>query len=215
MHTTRQRLIVYLLCAIAVVTSFWLFNPVHFYFLNDDLVHIPLSKDGVLFQRQSFRPLADLSIRLDYLLYKKYATGYHFTNLLLHLINACFVFLLTREFYKKYFLSQSTNIQALMTCVLFFVYATHSESVFWILGRSGSLGAVFFIPATVFYLWRYSSVVYFVLSLLFMEFGLLAYESVWIFPVVALLLSLVDVRMLGTGFRKEMTFVGVVMIVFA
>ena len=137
---------------LSIAFALYLFNPFQLYFLNDDFIHIPLSKAGVLFQRNSFRPIGDLSIRMDYLFWGKQAWGYHLTNLLLHLINTVFVFLLSKALFKKFTDGGQINLKSWMVSIIFFVYAFHSESIFWIIGRSGSLGSLFFLLAFIFYL---------------------------------------------------------------
>lgn len=202
------------LIVVAVVFGFWIFNPFPLYFLNDDLIHIPLSKEGVLFQRNSLRPLGDLSIQMDYLLWKKNAAGYHVTNLVLHVVNSFLVFYLTQSLIRKYGNVDRSISQSLLTAVLFFIYAFHSETVFWILGRSGSLGTLFFLPAFIFYLHRFNGKLYFFASLMFFACGLFAYESVWIFPIVLVLVSILDRKLFKTSLKKDIAHVVVVFMVF-
>ncbi len=203
-----------LFAIIIVGYAFYLFNPFHYYFLNDDLIHIPLSKNGELFQRQSFRPIGDLSVQLDYILWGKKAWGYHLTNLILHVFNTVLVFILAKSLFKKYIPTNNSCISGAMVSLLFFVYAFHSESIFWILGRSASLGTLFFIPALLFYLKRNKGAHMLLLSLLFFELGLLSYESVWIFPLVVFSIVLLDYKYFGIKFKKEAKFLGLVFSVF-
>jgi hypothetical protein len=214
MQLARQNPFFFLLAATAVVFALCLFNPFNFYFLNDDLIHIPLSKEGVLFQRRSFRPIGDMSVQLDYLLWGKKAWGYHLTNLLLHTANTVLVYFFSLVLINRYKGNNNSVIQSLMVSLLFFVYAFHSESIFWILGRSGSLATLFFIPALLAYLKRHESFGYFILSLVFFELGLLAYESVWVFPLMAVLISLGDKRFFKTNLRQEIIFTGWIIAVF-
>ncbi len=65
----------------------------------------------------------------------------------------------------------------------------------------------------MFYLRRYHHKMMFILCLLFFLLGLWAYESTWVFPLVALILSITDPEK-RTSLRKEMMFVGLVCIVF-
>ncbi|MCY7421905.1 MAG: hypothetical protein LH478_09210 [Chitinophagaceae bacterium] len=199
---------------LSIAFALYLFNPFVLYFLNDDFIHIPLSKDGVLFQRNSFRPLGDLSIRIDYLLWGNKAWGYHLTNLLLHILNTLLLYLLAKAFIKKYTEAEQLERTSLMVVVLFFVFAFHSESIFWIIGRSGSLGALFFLLSLLFYLQRSKGVLFFLLSLWFFEIGLLAYESVWIFPLVTLAISVVDYKLGKATLKKEMGYLASIFIVF-
>ncbi len=191
---------------IAVAIGFWLFSPFPLYFLNDDFIHIPLSKDGTWFQRNSFRPVCDLSIAIDYFLWRKIAWGYHLTNLILHVFNACMVYVLSSRLYKRY--SKEKGIWlSWFAAVLFFIYPFHSEGIYWIIGRSGSLGALFFLPAVIFYLQRNEHGFYFLLSAVFFAMGLLTYESVWIFPLVAVGLSWLDKKSYRYVFNKEAKYV--------
>jgi hypothetical protein len=209
----NQKLWYVIIFSIAIAFGFWLYNPLPLYFLNDDLIHIPLSGQGILFQRNSLRPLGDLSLHLDYLLWQKNALGYHITNLLLHVINSGLVFFLSNKLFKKYRGSKN-NLQSTAAAVLFFIYAFHSEGVFWIIGRSASLGGMFCIPAIIFYLKRDENIVYFILSLLFFTAGLFAYESIWIFPLIAVCISIIDIRRYERTPKTEIAFITIIGISF-
>src|SRR5690349_18530552 len=92
-----------LLSLIVAALALYCYNPFKLYFQTDDFIHIPLSEQGVLLQRNTFRPVCDISIMLDYFLWGKNAWGYHLTNLLLHAF-ACLVFFFFLRFVlKKYF----------------------------------------------------------------------------------------------------------------
>src|SRR6266496_660089 len=77
-----------ILSVIIVALALYCYDPFTLYFQNDDFIHIPLSEQGVLLQRNTFRPVCDISIMLNYWLWGKNAWGYHFINLLLHIV-AC------------------------------------------------------------------------------------------------------------------------------
>jgi len=209
----NQKIWYVIVFSIAIAVGFWLYNPLPLYFLNDDLIHIPLSRQGVLFQRNSLRPLGDLSLYMDYLLWQKNASGYHITNLLLHVINTVLVFFLSNQLLNKYKGSKN-HLQSAATAVLFFIYAFHSEGVFWIIGRSASLGAMFCIPAIILYLKRDENFIYFILSLLFFSAGLFAYESIWIFPLIASCISIIDIRKFKRTPKNEIAFIGIISISF-
>jgi hypothetical protein len=101
-----------------------------------------------------------------------------------------------------------------MVSIIFFVYAFHSESIFWIIGRSGMLGSLFFLFSFLFYLHRNKASKYFLLSLTSFIFGLLAYESIWIFPIVALVFSWVDYSLTKKSGKKEWFYLSTVFVVF-
>ena len=190
------------ICILAIAAGLWLYDPSPLYFLNDDFIHIPLSKDLVLFQRKSFRPVCDLSVALDYFLWKKEAWGYHLTNLLLHLADSLLVYVLVKMLFEKY-VSKNNKAMSVFAAVLFFIYPFHSEAIYWIIGRSGGLGALFFLPALIFYLRRNEKPTYLFFSLCFFSVGLLTYESVWIFPLVAAGISILDINAKSAVVKKE------------
>src|SRR3954469_25951850 len=120
-----------LLFLVIVGLALYCYNPFALYFENDDFIHIPLSQHGVLLQRNTFRPVCDISIILDYWLWGKNAWGYHFTNLLLHTVACVTLFLFLRFILKKYFGLPQTVLICWLSCGLFFIYSMHSEAVFW------------------------------------------------------------------------------------
>ena len=149
----RQRKIILICSAVVVAIAFYCYNPFALYFQNDDFIHIPLSANGELLQRNTFRPVCDLSIMLDYYLWGKNAYGYHLTNLILHIICTILVFLLSRDFYNKYAHAKGVRF-AFITSLIFLLYPMHSEAVFWILGRSAILGCIFFLLSIISFLKR-------------------------------------------------------------
>src|SRR5215470_6071039 len=86
-----------------VMAAFCCYNPFLLYFQNDDFVHIPLSAQGVLLQHNTFRPVCDLSVMMDYGIWGKRAWGYHLTNLMLHVIACIILFYFSKLMLKKYF----------------------------------------------------------------------------------------------------------------
>ena len=191
-----------LLTAVIALLVTWCFNPFALYFQNDDFIHIPLSAHRQLMQRNSFRPVCDFSIMLDYWLWHKQAWGYHLTNLLLHIINSLVVFKVSVSVLHKYQLVNNPVSTAWCIAVLFFAYAMHSEAVFWILGRSAALGTLFFLLSIFFYLKRANGK-YFITSIVFIFLSWLSYESTWILPAVILIISVVDVQLDRSELVKE------------
>src|SRR4051812_7593882 len=125
MTATNFNKIITVICLVAIAVGLCLFNPFPLYFLNDDLVHIPLSKDAALFQHKSFRPVCDLSVALDYWLWGKNAYGYHVTNLVLHIANSILTFWLTKVLLQK-FGFENVVVVSFLAGTLFFIYAFHS-----------------------------------------------------------------------------------------
>src|SRR5437867_625127 len=97
-HTNK---IYILLSVVIVAVALYCYNPFALYFQNDDFIHIPLSANGVLLQHNTFRPVCDISIMLDYWLWGKTASGYHLTNLVLHIIACVVLFYFLKLVFKK------------------------------------------------------------------------------------------------------------------
>jgi hypothetical protein len=190
MQTTHK--IFYVVFAAFVLFALYCFNPLNFYFLNDDFIHISLAKEHVLFQRNSLRPIGDLSLMLDYYLGKLNATQYHTTNLILHILNSILIIFCTKKLLNKYL--NVPNIQAIsfLTAIIFFIYPFHSESIFWILGRSASLGMFFFLLSLNFFFEFEKSLLYKFLFYIFYVIGLFSYESVWVLPIFIFIFFLIE-----------------------
>jgi len=92
-----------------------------------------------------YQPLSVLSYIIDHALWGNNATGYHLTNILLHLINIILVFLLTRK------LGQNNTV-GFVSALLFSVHPMHVESVAWISERKDVLYAVFYLGSCLSYL---------------------------------------------------------------
>ncbi len=189
------------------------YNPFLLYFQNDDFVHIALSRQGALMQRNSFRPICDLSIILDYYIWAKNAWGYHLTNLLLHITNSLFVFFLSRTLFKRYKLFEHAIVPSVLSSLLFFTYSMHSEAVFWILGRSAALGSLFFSLCLLCY-FKKENKLYFIAGILFSILSWLSYESTWILPFIILLISFIDSRVSHTSFKKNSRFFFIIIFFF-
>lgn len=175
--------IIALASLVALVIIAW---PARFYFLNDDLIHIPLSAAGMLGHNKSVRYTGDLSLMLDNLFYGRNAIGYHITNLLLHLIN-CFLFFAALSHYFKNENRIRQSWILLYAVLLFAFFGFHSDAIFWIIGRSASLGC-FFLLLTIICMQNWEMHVAFRIGFMVSWlFALFAYESVWIFPFIAFL----------------------------
>ena len=49
--------------------------PGDYFFLNDDFIHVPLAGSGSLFNRSFIRPVSDITLYLDHLLWSKKCGG--------------------------------------------------------------------------------------------------------------------------------------------
>lgn len=190
-----QRTIWTVLAALPVLSGLYYYNPFLLWFQNDDFIHIPLSANAELLQRNTFRPVCDLSIMFDYWLWGKNAFGYHITNIALHIISTVLLYYFTRLIVEKYFKGVNAEATSLFTSLLFFIYAMHGESVFWILGRSSILAMIFSLSFLFCYIKRNSSKKYIIAYVLFFILCLLTYESVWMLPLYCIVITIVDQKM--------------------
>jgi len=187
MNAAKKYLLV--LGTVIFIAGIYCFNPLALFFRMMILYIFLLSEQGKLLQRNSFRPVCDLSIMLDVFLWRKNAAGYHFTNLALHLVNAMLVFFFTQRLCKKYSLAQDLTF-AFFTAALFFVYAMHSEAVFWILGRAAMLGSLFSLLFLIYFITKERNVSNYIIIILSFVLALLSYESSWVLLPVAFVLLL-------------------------
>lgn len=132
----------------------------------------------------NYHPLTLLSLGTDRLIGGESPFVFHFTNLILHLLNTFLVYLLVKR------LSQN-NLLAVMAFVLFGVHTLHVESVAWVSERKDVLYSFFFLLSLTSYS-SYASnrkSLYYGLALLFFLLSLLAKGQA---VVLAVLLPFID-----------------------
>jgi hypothetical protein len=172
--------------SLAVLLVFiFIVNPASYYFLNDDFIHIPLAAQKIFFYGSLLRPLSDFTLWLDHAIWQKNAYGYHLTNICIHVLNSILVFFASRALFSVF--SDNERIilkKSFSASLLFLIYAFHSESIFWIIGRGGSLCTLFFLLALIFYFKKQKNRFAYFFCLLFFSLGLLVYESIWVFPLI-------------------------------
>lgn len=191
--------------------TLFIYNPFALYFLNDDMIHLPLSSKGVLFQHNSFRPIHDLLLITEYKFWGMNALGYHLVEWAIHVVCSILVYQFSYGFIKVYgkYEEKILTIIALFTASLFSVYAFHSESVLWVLGSGASLATVFFLLSVIAFLKRNKGTIYFIASLLFFQIGLFTYEAIWVAPIFIALLSYESVKKEIALKKKEWLFVSI------
>jgi hypothetical protein len=158
-------------------------NPSGLYFLSDDFAHVPHSFTGSFFHNHLLRPFQWVTLWADSKIWGLDAEGFHFTNLSVHLVNTALFSLLCRTLCAR-FAAKANYVEHLpkLATLLFFCYAYHSEPVFWILGRGGSLAAVFIQVSILMYFQQ--KLGYRLLGLLSFLVGLFTYELTWIVPLL-------------------------------
>ncbi|MCD4696523.1 MAG: tetratricopeptide repeat protein [Bacteroidales bacterium] len=129
-----------------------------------------------------YQPLVLFTLALDYYFSGLNPVGFHFTNLVLHVLNTLLVFRLMEGLFKN------RNISILVT-LLFGLHALHVESVAWASERKNLLFVFFYLAGLVAYITylkkgkkRFLLIVY----LLFIA-SLLSKASAVTFPLILLL----------------------------
>jgi tetratricopeptide (TPR) repeat protein len=92
-----------------------------------------------------WQPLTWLSYMLDYEVYGLKASGFHLTNVLLHMANSLVLFLALRRL-------TGARWRSLFAATLFALHPLHVETVAWISERKGLLSTLFWFLA----LWAYA-----------------------------------------------------------
>ena len=93
----------------------------------------------------NYIPLTQLSFALNHAIHGLQPAGYHATNMLLHALNACLVFLLLRRL-------GGATVASAVGAVLFAIHPLRVESVAWATERKDVLFAVFYLLALHAYL---------------------------------------------------------------
>lgn len=94
------------------------------------------------------RPLLKASYTLDWTLGYG-ASGFHLTNLIIHLLNGWLVYLLSRHYCARH--SGLPAALPLFVALLFVLHPAHSEAVSYLSGRSASLMTLFYLLGLLAY----------------------------------------------------------------
>lgn len=127
---------------------------------------------------REYRPIIRLSLALDHHLWAGRARGYHVTNLLLHLANTAFVFLLT-------WILSNNLVLAFASSALFAVHPIHSYSVNAVMGRTDVLMTSFYLGAVLAAVKQKM-----LLATVLFAFALLTKEAAITLPLLLLMLFL-------------------------
>lgn len=134
------------------------------------------------------RPLLKLSYTLNWTMGAG-VTGFHLTNLLIHLANAYLVYLLSQSFIRQQWQDVRFRHVPLIAALLFALHPVHTEAVSYISGRSASLMALFYLAGLLSYIngrmQRDSRLLYLATPLLFL-LALATKETAVTFPLALL-----------------------------
>jgi hypothetical protein len=124
--------------------------------LDDDWGHLKLASKGIAFAVTSgweglvgqggyYRPVVVLSFYLNYLMGGFDPSGYHVVNVLIHAGCSLLVWVMGRQ------LGFSERV-CFAGASLFFVLPIHTDSVFWIVGRTDTICALFYLGSVIVFL---------------------------------------------------------------
>ena len=129
-------------------------------------------------------PLTMMTLNLEYHFFKLNASGYHLTNLLLHIANCLLVFWLVMKLTRN-------TLSSLVTSLFFSLHPLHVESVAWITERKDVLYSFFFWLSLISYVYyaEKGNKAYYAVSLLLFLLSLLSKPAA---AALSVLLFIVD-----------------------
>ncbi|KAJ8032280.1 Transmembrane and TPR repeat-containing protein 3 [Holothuria leucospilota] len=110
-------------------------TPVYELFLND-FWGTPMHKET---SHKSYRPLCVLTFRWNYAIHELDPAGYHFLNMMFHLV-LCILIMYVFQMFMSEWLS-------FLMAVLYMVHPVHTEAVTGVVGRAEILSAIFILVA--------------------------------------------------------------------
>ncbi|MBI2271863.1 MAG: tetratricopeptide repeat protein [Bacteroidetes bacterium] len=133
----------------------------------------------------NYHPFCTLSLAVNYHFSGLGPAGYHYTNLLLHLLNTLLVFVFI------YVLTGRRIVTAAVTSLLFGLLPVHVESVAWISERKDVLYTFFFLLSLISYQYfiRDNNRKFYFLTILFFLCSLLSKAMAASLPLVLLLID--------------------------
>lgn len=163
----------------------WAFDDYYVILKNPDV----LSFKNFLSNTYHGRPLRELTFLFDYSLFGFNAFGWHFQNILWHVLNSWLIYVVA-------ILLLDERRVAWVASVLFLVHPVNVEVVAQISHRKDSLALFFMLSAFVAYLLfqKHKQLRYFVITVLLTLVGFLAKENTFIFPLFLMIYHLSSLR---------------------
>lgn len=124
-----------------------------------------------------FRPLTVLTYLIDFRIWGMDPAAFHAVNLLLHLSCSFLLYLLSRSL-----IPGAGKYRAAMAGLLFATLASHTESIFWVSGRTDILAALFSMGSLL--AWCRGHMI---AAILLLSCGLLSKESALVVPLLWML----------------------------
>lgn len=159
--------------------------------LIKDLNLLSVKKIFSEFYISNYQPITLISLAVDYKMFNGEPKGFHFVNLLFHLLNIILVYLLINK------ISGDWRI-GIFVSAFFALHPMHVESVAWISERKDVLYSFFFLLSLLFYLkylnsenkFNYYRIKYLVLVFILFVFSVLSKSAGIVLPIVILLMDI-------------------------
>ncbi len=159
------------------------------YDMNNDIIKSitfeNFSKIWSSFWMGNYHPVTLFSFAFDYHLFQMNPHGYHYHNLVLHLVNTVLVY-----FFCYHLFTKNTTVASIVA-LLFAIHPMHVESVAWISERKDLLYTLYYLLALISYIYycKRKKIGYFLLSLLFFVISLLSKAQAVTLPLVLFLID--------------------------
>ncbi|OGL51837.1 MAG: hypothetical protein A3G31_12705 [Candidatus Schekmanbacteria bacterium RIFCSPLOWO2_12_FULL_38_15] len=138
--------------------------------------------DAIEFKYGYWRPVITLSYMVDYLIWGLNPSGFHLTNILLHIFNCLLVYFILLKDFRNW-------VVPFIATFLFAIHPIHTESVSWVAGRTDVVAATFFLLS--FLLFQKSindegrlKAKFYIFSILVFSLAMVSKEMVIILPAV-------------------------------
>jgi hypothetical protein len=138
------------------------------------------------------RPVVTASFYLDWLIWGMNPLGFHFFNVLIHVLNAILVMQILKYLMMLSCVEKANRLAPATAALIFLILPCHTESVSWISGR-GDVVATFFVSSSILcYLMAYKEKVqeFVGLSLAFFTLGLFSKENCIAIPILIIVVNL-------------------------
>ncbi len=195
LHTSTSRKKYLVLCVILFISFVIYMQGVNYALMFwDDNLYVTHNQDirGLSFENfklfftefyaGNYQPLTLISYAIEYYFVGLSPWLYHFTNIILHVINAVLVYILIKKIYPK------SDYVALFVAAFFAIHPMKVESVVWISERKDVLYGFFFLLSLICYsnYLRSKKTGTFVLSALFFVCSCLSKSAAVILPIMML-----------------------------
>src|SRR5207253_651820 len=199
------------------VVAYW--NSFRVPFVFDDLISISLNSDvqlGASLADWLWSPRGVLraTFTLNHALNGDDVWGYHFVNLVIHILNALLIYVLAHLIFRRYGSFPTPRIAAFLAASIFLVHPVQTESVTYISSRSELLSTFFYTLALLLFARRTPDRIGFRFSLLIallFFLGMRAKETVISLPAALLLYDFIffsggEIRAVVSRWRFYATF---------